>query len=135
MYWFNHGKSGAKEALPLCQIYVLDLSDPRAFVTVIAEWKTYFASRIKAVAPHESPIIFSEHPIACHALGPGLDMDTYDEIFRQRKKGIYVIGAVQFSDGLGKHEAHSCASLHRINEIGVLQFDACNDYVTQIDIK
>jgi hypothetical protein len=134
MFWINRGKSPAKDGVPLCNVLLLDDADPKTQEEMIGNFKLFYDAGVKKAGSYEQPMLFPGVPRVCSAVGPALDEETSRQIFTTHKKIIFVIGATRFTDGLGKHEAHSCEHLYLINDVGGLQWDSCIDYVTQIDL-
>jgi hypothetical protein len=133
--WVNRGKSPARQSIPLGKIYILDDVDAATQNAMIKEWRDSYPGQLKDVSVRESPLMFQGIARALYVEGPVLTEDLARALFVEKNKHLFIISAVTFVDGAGKHESHACQRLIAIEERGGLIWNSAIDYVTQIDLK
>jgi hypothetical protein len=136
--WSNMGSSAALDPQPAGEVLILDEaaieSDSDGVhkqESMIAEWKKEFEGQLKNTQSTEVDPVFPGKSQQFLIPGPVYTQQDIDDV-KKHNKVIFVIGAVRFTDGLGKHEARFCQYLSDLDE---RDSRGCRSYVKQVDIK
>jgi len=136
--WSNMGSSPAIDPQPGGEVYILpeaaiesDFDGVHAQESMIAEWKKEFEGQLKNTQSTEVDPVFPGKSQQFLIPGPVYTQQDIDDV-KKHNKVIFVIGAVRFTDGLGKHEARFCQYLSDLDE---RSNRACRSYGKQVDIK
>jgi hypothetical protein len=137
--WNNIGNSPAIDPQLGGNIYLLGAaaigSSGIQETTMIAPWKKEYEDKLKDTEMKEGDPVFPGKTQQFLVSGPDYTQENIDDV-NKHTKVIFVIGAVRFTDGLGKHEARFCQYLSDLDEKNKkVEFSGCRSYVKQVDIK
>lgn len=132
LVWHNYGPSDAVHGRHSAKPYVLSNDDAASQKKMIDDWKSRVESEF-ARSPGD-PIFHAntdrQIPISTEET---VTKDLHDYLLTGERQHLFLVSAVRFEDGAGKHEAHACLELRGLSGQG-LNWQACRDYVTPIDI-
>jgi hypothetical protein len=137
----NRGVAPALTPFPNAKTYLLDSKAVESGglpiqEQLITEWKKIFEERRRNTQTKEAAPVFPNSPQSMVAEGPVFTNAERDAVFVNKTKTIFVIGAVRFTDGAGKHEAHICQYLAALDLLAnSANWNECLDYDTQVDVK
>ena len=136
--WDNIGNSPAIDPQLGGNIYLLDaeaIGSNSIQESVIEQWKKEYEDRLRETQAKEGEPVFPGKSQQFLVSGPAYTQQDMADV-NKHNKVIFLIGAVRFTDGLGKHEARFCQYLSDLDEKkNIAGFSGCRSYVKQVDIR